>query len=152
MVASARLLDTRAPRDPAAAVLVLHGGASRPDRPEVSPAQLSVLRMVPVASRLARAGRGRLAVHRLLNTHRGWDSTHTPVDDVRWALGRVRERYGDLPVALVGHDPHLSALASLLVTGKVEPVRFRLRKCAVLRLERSSGGWIVQWQVSPDLL
>lgn len=115
MVASARLLDTRAPRDPAAAVLVLHGGASRPDRHEVSPAQLSVLRMVPVASRLARAGRGRLAVHRLLNTHRGWDSTHTPVDDVRWALGRVRERYGDLPVALVGHS--LGGRAALLAGG-----------------------------------
>jgi len=120
MVASARLLDTRAPRDPAAAVLVLHGGASRPDRPEVSPAQLSVLRMVPVASRLARAGRGRLAVHRLLNTHRGWDSTHTPVDDVRWALGRVRERYGDLPVALVGHS--LGGRAALLA-GDADGVR-----------------------------
>lgn len=73
-----------------------------------------------------------------------------PTDDPQ----AIARRLGDLrrPVALVGHDPHLSALASLLVTGKVEPVRFRLRKCAVLRLERSSGGWIVQWQVSPDLL
>ncbi len=110
-----RLLDTRSPRDPAAAVLVLHGGASRPGRPEVSPAQLSVLRMVPIASRLARAGRGRLAVHRLLNSSRGWDSAHTPVDDARWALGRVRERYGDLPVALVGHS--LGGRAALLAGG-----------------------------------
>ena len=71
--------------------------------------------MVPIASRLARAGRGRLAVHRLLNSSRGWDSAHTPVDDVRWALGRVRERYGDLPVALVGHS--LGGRAALLAGG-----------------------------------
>ncbi|WP_395658492.1 alpha/beta hydrolase [Nocardioides sp.] len=114
-MAEARLLDTRVPRVPEAAALVLHGGASRPGSPDVSPAQLSVLRMVPVARRLARAGRGRLAVHRLLNSARGWDTAHTPVDDVRWALDRVRERYGDLPVALVGHS--LGGRAALLAGG-----------------------------------
>ena len=93
-------------------MLALHGGASRPGRPEVSPAQLSVLRMVPVARRLARAGRGRLAVHRLLNSSRGWDAEHTPVDDVAWALDSVRARYGDLPVGLVGHS--LGGRAALL--------------------------------------
>ena len=41
------------------------------------------------------------AVLRLLNTRRGWDTHTTPVDDVRWALGQVQERYGDLPVGLV---------------------------------------------------
>ena len=101
-------------------MLVLHGGASRPDRAEVSPAQLSVLRMVPIARRVARAGHGRLAVHRLLNSTRGWDTTTTPVDDVRWALGRVRERYGDLPVGLVGHS--LGGRAALLAGGE-EAVR-----------------------------
>ena len=97
-------------------MLVLHGGASRPDRPEVSPTQLSVLRMVPVAQRLAHAGRGRLAVHRLLNSYRGWDATHTPLDDVAWALARVRERHGDVPVGLVGHS--LGGRAALLAGGQ----------------------------------
>ena len=96
-------------------MLVLHGGASRPGRPEVSPTQLSVLRMVPVAKRLARAGRDRLAVHRLLNSYRGWDSTHTPLDDVAWALARVRDRHGDVPVGLVGHS--LGGRAALLAGG-----------------------------------
>jgi pimeloyl-ACP methyl ester carboxylesterase len=91
---------------------VLHGGAARRDRPRVSPAQLSVLRMVPIASRLAHAGRGELAVFRLLNSSRGWDTRHTPVDDVRWALGQVAERYGDVPAALVGHS--LGGRAALL--------------------------------------
>jgi pimeloyl-ACP methyl ester carboxylesterase len=111
----ARLVETRAPRQPAAAVLVLHGGAQRPGNPEVSPAQLSVLRMVPVAQRLAREGRGRLAVFRVLNSARGWDASTTPVDDVAWALAAVRERYGDLPVGLVGHS--LGGRAALLAGG-----------------------------------
>jgi len=111
-VSSARLITTYAPDRPEAVVLVLHGGASRPGRSAVSPAQLSVLRMVPVARRIARAGRGRMAVLRLLNTHRGWDTSHTPIDDVVWALAQVHERYGDVPVALVGHS--LGGRAALL--------------------------------------
>lgn len=107
------LAATRTPRRPIAAVLVLHGGASRRDGTAVSPTQLSVLRMVPIARRIARAGRGRLAVFRLLNTTRGWDTRHTPVDDVAWALGQLRERFGrDLPVCLVGHS--LGGRAALL--------------------------------------
>jgi len=97
-------------------VLVLHGGASRAGDPMVSPAQLSVLRMVPVARRVARAGRGRLAVLRLLNTWRGWDTTHTPVDDVAWALDELRGRLGGLPTCLVGHS--LGGRAALLAGGE----------------------------------
>jgi alpha-beta hydrolase superfamily lysophospholipase len=113
MTNRARLIDTTAPAHPSGVVLVLHGGAARAEATVVSPTQLSVLRMVPVARRIARAGRGRLAVHRLLNSARGWDEAHTPVDDVAWALGEVRERYGsDVPVALVGHS--LGGRAALL--------------------------------------
>jgi dienelactone hydrolase len=119
-VSSARLITTYAPARPEAVILVLHGGASRPGRSTVSPAQLSVLRMVPVARRIARAGHGRVAVLRLLNTHRGWDTSHTPIDDVVWALAQVRERYGDLPVGLVGHS--LGGRAALLA-GSLPGVR-----------------------------
>ncbi len=115
---TARLLPVRTPRRPEGVVLVLHGGAGRADTTAVSPAQLSVLRMVPVAHRLARAGLRRLAVHRLLNSHRGWDARTTPVADVVWALERVREQHGDLPVSLVGHS--LGGRAALLAAG--EPV------------------------------
>ncbi len=109
---AARLLTTREPKNPQGLVLVLHGGASRRDTPEVSPTQLSVLRMVPVARRIARAGRGRLAVVRLLNSVRGWDVDHTPVEDVRWALAQLREKYDGLPICLVGHS--LGGRAALL--------------------------------------
>ncbi|MHA6783044.1 alpha/beta hydrolase [Pseudonocardia saturnea] len=108
-----RLIEIAHPRDPEGLVLVLHGGASRPGSPMVSPTQLSVLRMVPIARRVARAGRGRLAVFRLLNSVRGWDSRHTPVDDVRWALRRLGERFSELPpTGLVGHS--LGGRAALL--------------------------------------
>jgi phosphohistidine phosphatase len=56
------------------------------------------------------------------------------------------------PVALIGHEPHLSALASLLVAGKAAPPRFVLKKCAALRLDRVEGVWAVRWQVSPELV
>ncbi len=55
-------------------------------------------------------------------------------------------------VAIVGHEPHLSALASLLVAGAAEPAVFELRKCAVLALEREGSRWIVRWQLTPELL
>lgn len=115
-----RLIGTRVPARPDGVVLVLHGGANRPGNPMVSPTQLSVIRMVPVALRIARAGRGRLAVLRLLNSVRGWDAQRTPVADVEWALGEVRDRLGDLPVSLVGHS--LGGRAALLA-GSAPAVR-----------------------------
>ena len=105
-----RLVATRVPDRPEAAVLVLHGGAQRPGRPEVSPAQLSVVRMLPIAHRIARGGR--LAVYRVLNSFRGWEDGHTPVDDVAWAMRRLRELHGELPTSLVGHS--LGGRAALL--------------------------------------
>lgn len=56
------------------------------------------------------------------------------------------------PLALVGHEPHLSALASLLVTGAAEPAIFVLKKCAVVALERTGARWAVRWQVAPEVL
>lgn len=55
-------------------------------------------------------------------------------------------------LAIIGHEPHLSALASLLVVGMAEPSRFILKKSAVLALEQTDGVWAVRWQVSPELL
>ena len=55
-------------------------------------------------------------------------------------------------VAVVGHEPHLSALASLLVAGEAAPQRFIFKKGAALRLDRVGAGWAVRWQVSPELI
>jgi len=102
--AAPKLVAVREPAGAEGVVILLHGGASRGDRVMVSPTQLSVLRLIPTARAVARAGRGRLAVYRLLNSYRGWDSQHTPVADTDWAIGRVRETYADAPVGLVGHS------------------------------------------------
>lgn len=113
MASRAKLIATRLPDRPTAAAIVLHGGGSRRGNMMVSPTQLSVLRMIPIAKRLALVGRGRLAVFRLLNSTRGWDTKHTPVDDAHWALDEVRTTIGrTLPTSLVGHS--LGGRAALL--------------------------------------
>jgi alpha-beta hydrolase superfamily lysophospholipase len=115
----ARLIATSVPKDPEGVVLVLHGGGGRRRRMMVSPAQLSVLRMVPIARRAARAGHGRFAVYRLLNSVRGWDTRHTPLRDATWALDEIAARHGRrLPTCLVGHS--LGGRAALLAAGAPE--------------------------------
>ncbi|MEP6954153.1 MAG: alpha/beta hydrolase [Solirubrobacteraceae bacterium] len=114
-----RLIEVALPDRPAGAVLVLHGGARRGQRMMVSPTQLSVLRMIPVARRVARLGGRELAVFRLLNSYRGWDTRHTPVDDARWALQEIATRLGDrVPTCLIGHS--LGGRAALFAAGRPE--------------------------------
>lgn len=74
----------------------------------------------------------------------------TPEDDPRL----IAARCGRLvqPLALVGHEPHLGALASLLVAGAPEPVVFTMKKGAVLALEPAGRRWSVRWHVYPGLL
>lgn len=114
-----QLIEVAVPDDPEGLVVVLHGGARRGENLMVSPTQLSVLRMIPIARRIARAGRGRLAVFRLLNARRGWETTHTPVDDAAWALRQLFGRFSrSLPCCLVGHS--LGGRAALLAAGMPE--------------------------------
>jgi phosphohistidine phosphatase len=74
----------------------------------------------------------------------------------------IADRLDDLaePLVIVGHEPQLSALATLLVRGKVKPVAFEFKKSAVLALEKSGGRhkksdrarWRVRWFLAPELL
>ncbi len=73
-----------------------------------------------------------------------------PWDDPALIAARLSRRRQSL--ALVGHEPHLSALASLLVTGRTHPPVFVCKKCSILALERIESRWLVRWQVSADLL
>jgi dienelactone hydrolase len=44
-------------------------------------------------------------VVRLQNSVRGWNGAlHSPVGDARWALAQLRERFGALPVSVIGHS------------------------------------------------
>lgn len=66
---------------------------------------------------------------------------------------KICDRLGRLaqPVMLVGHNPHISFLATLLVTGRPAPSIFEFRKCQVLRLDREREGWVVRWMILPEL-
>ena len=59
-------------------------------------------------------------------------------------------------VALVGHEPHLSRLASLLCAGGEETLRLELKKGAVALLEVDGaprpGSAFLRWAVSPRIL
>jgi phosphohistidine phosphatase len=56
------------------------------------------------------------------------------------------------PLAIVGHEPHLSALATLLIGGTSDAPMFVVRKSAVIALEGAGPHWQVRWHLSPELL
>jgi phosphohistidine phosphatase len=83
-----------------------------------------------------------------------------PEDDPVEIVTRLDEMNTNLSVALVGHEPHLGALATLLVRGKLRPVGFEVKKGAVLAFEPAGGvhkksgrrRWQVLWHIHPALL
>ncbi len=87
-----------------AVVLLLHGGT--PDSfASVHAYDPSVLRLVPFGRSVSRAGGKRIAVASLRYSVRGWNGgSESPLADARWALDRIAERFGHLPVGLVGHS------------------------------------------------
>jgi pimeloyl-ACP methyl ester carboxylesterase len=113
------LVDVATPRRAAsvrAVALVLHGGRDRSMQP-VRANQLAVLRMVPIARRLAAAGHGELAVIRLRFGVRGWNGAEmSPVRDAGWALEQLAERYPGRPIGLLGHS--MGARTALRIAGQ----------------------------------
>jgi phosphohistidine phosphatase len=73
-----------------------------------------------------------------------------PEDDPRATYRRIKAVTRSL--AIVGHEPHLSMLATLLVIGKMEFPVFVMKKCSALALEGEGALWSVRWHVSPDLI
>jgi pimeloyl-ACP methyl ester carboxylesterase len=88
-----------------ALALILHGGRARSTAPATD-RQLAVLRMLPFATALHRAGGADgLAVARLRYELRGWNGEHrSPVRDAERALAQLSARFPDVPIALVGHS------------------------------------------------
>ena len=87
-----------------AVVLLLHGGEPHHFAP-VRPFDLSVVRMFPFGRSVFRAGGGRIMLATLRYAVRGWNGDQeSPLPDALWALDTIVERFGDLPVGLVGHS------------------------------------------------
>lgn len=99
-----------------AVVLVLGGGRANSHAP-ARRRHLAYQRMRPFATTTHRATRGYgVAVWQLRYRVRGWNAPdRDPVRDARWALGRVRQEHGDVPVILIGHS--MGGRASLAVAG-----------------------------------
>ena len=93
-----------APAGARAMVLVLHGGKPHSRQP-IDGRSASWRRALwlqrSIAARSHEAGVG---VWLLRYRHRGWTGGANPTDDARWALDRLREAHGDLPVVLLGHS------------------------------------------------
>jgi len=137
-----RLVATRIPAGAVGVVLVLHGGGGAGAVP-VSPMQLAVLRMEPTALGIARAGRGRVAVYRLLNAVRGLGSD--PLSNVRWALEQAGRDHPGLPVCLIGH----SLGGSVALAAAAEP---GVRGVVALAPWLSGSESTRQLQASPTLI
>jgi dienelactone hydrolase len=89
---------------PEAVVLLLHGGTTD-SHAAVRWFDPSVLRMLPFGRSVTRAGGGRIVLARLRYAARGWNGDQeSPLADARWALDRIDESFGHLPVGLVGHS------------------------------------------------
>lgn len=94
-----------APTQPVrAAVIVMHGGRQVSFEPTRA-LQLSALRMRPFAHRLThKLGRSGVVVATLRFSVKGWNESGSPIADATWALTEIGNRYGAVPVVLLGHS------------------------------------------------
>jgi phosphohistidine phosphatase len=67
----------------------------------------------------------------------------------------IRTR-GDSSIALVGHEPQLSELVSLLLVASEHAVRLELKKGGIVGLRfadrATAGGGTLRWSLSPKVL
>ena len=92
------------PPRPTGVILLLHGGQEHGHAP-VDGRSASWRRSAVMARALAgRAGDHGAAVWLLRYRHRGWNGGTAPVADARWALSRIADEVGEVPVVLLGHS------------------------------------------------
>jgi phosphohistidine phosphatase len=71
-----------------------------------------------------------------------------PNDDVRPVAEAILAEQG--AVMLVGHLPHLSRLANLLLTGDPESSVLRFQMAGIVCMSNQEGKWAVNWLMPPD--
>ncbi len=54
-------------------------------------------------------------------------------------------------IAVVGHEPHLGVLASVLITGQGARPVVHMKKCGALAIEGGGAYWQVDWHLVPEL-
>ncbi len=73
-----------------------------------------------------------------------------PNDDPRVAVEALKAASG--PRLIVGHLPHLSRLASLLLVGDPEKPVVAFRMAGLVCLTHGEDGWRLAWAVVPEIL
>ena len=73
-----------------------------------------------------------------------------PLDDPHKAQELVQ--MAEKPLMLVGHLPHLTRLASLLVLGMPDKEIVKFTMGGVVCLNRSDDFWSIQWALIPELI
>jgi phosphohistidine phosphatase len=71
-----------------------------------------------------------------------------PADDPGKARAEIESARD--PLMLVGHLPHLSRLASLLLLGDPGREIIRFRNGAIVCLVQVDGRWLLQWTLTPE--
>jgi phosphohistidine phosphatase len=118
-------------------------------------------RLVPAVESMLSSGYARAwQTAELLHDVAGW---HEPEECPALEAGRrampaldVLQGRTERSIALVGHEPQLSTLASLLCTGSEDGLQLELKKGAVARLSfagpiEPARAWL-RWSVSPKIL
>jgi phosphohistidine phosphatase len=85
---------------------------------------------------------------RLLDVDGEQSDALAPNDDATVWVGRIADENADL--MLVGHLPHLARLATLLLTGAVDPPIIQFQQGGLVALERSDAGWMVGVVLPPQ--
>jgi phosphohistidine phosphatase len=158
--------------------LVRHAAAEKRDRLHWPDDSLRPLTPEGIARfRSAARGLGRIVptVDLVLSSSytRSWETAELLREEARWpAPEHCRELRADQTpgaalhalqalgkpssLALVGHEPNLSSLASLLVTGHEDALELELKKGAVAFVEIQgdlpAGTGVLRWSVSPKIL
>ena len=90
---------------PEGVILMVHGGAPESVR-QVDSCYGGYLRMWLMRRAVAHeAATHEIDIWLLKNRVRGWNSASLPsLDDARWGLQQLQDRYSDVPVVLVGHS------------------------------------------------
>ncbi|MEO6020772.1 MAG: alpha/beta fold hydrolase [Knoellia sp.] len=104
-IATPSVIRFDAPGSPRAIILMLHGGKPNSHAP-VEDGSASWRRSAWMARSIAaRAHDAGLSVWLLRYRERGWNGGGGDrIADAQWALDRVREEHGDVPVILLGHS------------------------------------------------
>jgi len=74
-----------------------------------------------------------------------------PNDDISIIKEKIETAEQD-SIALVGHLPHLSRLASDLLTGKREMEIIRFKNAGIVCLSGESQDWKLEWIITPGIV